>query len=187
MNNLEIQKNEITEISTNLENSEKVISKEITNGYLFGNSTYSLWEEIIETNELDYEKLEPIYNFHAEERCSDSSIHRSVAYQDENGAWKDNCCIKPKKVKYYKRKNVYYLTDYHPNKVKVKFLYLPINNDSIDFSQLSPVSNRDDWKKQLYWLVERLINRQLIFGSKEVEDKKIKNDFFQEYNNLARE
>jgi hypothetical protein len=49
----------------------------------------------------------------------------------------------PKKVKYYKRKHVYYLKDYQPSKIKVKFLRLPINNENVDFSQLSPV-NRDD-------------------------------------------
>lgn len=143
MNNLDIQKTEITEISTNFESSKKVISKEIINGYLFGDKPCSLWEEIIETDELDYEKLEPIYDFHADEKCSDSSFHQSVAYQDENGVWKDNCCIKPEKAKYYKKKHVYYLTDYQPSKFKVKFLCLPIGNDDIDFSQLLPV-NRDD-------------------------------------------
>jgi len=35
--------------------------------------------------------------------------------------------------------------------------------------------------------VEKLTNGQLIFGNKEKENKKIKNDFFQEYNSLARE
>jgi len=35
--------------------------------------------------------------------------------------------------------------------------------------------------------VEKLTKGQLIFGSKETEDKKIKNDFFQEYNSLVRE
>jgi hypothetical protein len=41
MNNLDIQKTEIQE-TANLENSEKVISKEVINGYLFGDNLYSL-------------------------------------------------------------------------------------------------------------------------------------------------
>jgi|ERR1043166_6521337 hypothetical protein len=144
MNNLNVQKTEITEVPISQESSKEVISKEITGGYLFGDKLCSLWEEVIETSELDYEKLEPIYNFHDGEKCSDSSLHQTVAYRDEKGFWKDNCCIKPEKVKYYKKKHVYYLADYQPSKFKVKFLYLPaVNDDDIDFSQLSPV-NRDD-------------------------------------------
>ena len=177
MNNLEIQKTEVSEI-TNLEIPEKVISKEIIGSYLFWNNPYSLWKETIETSGSDYEKLEPIYNL---ENCVNGPTHFSVNYQDEKGTWKKNCCVKPKKVKYF-----YYLADYQPSKFKVKFLCLPTDNENIDFSQLLAVSH-DDWKKQLHWLVEKLTKGQLIFGSKETEDKKIKNDFFQEYNSLVRE
>jgi hypothetical protein len=42
MNDLNIQKTEVTEVPTSQESSEKVINKEILNGYLFGDKPYSL-------------------------------------------------------------------------------------------------------------------------------------------------
>ena len=184
MNNIETEKNRLANIYSSGV-SEKTIDKKIIGGYLQGDDNfYSLWEETIETNEIENEKLEPIYPFGGQGGgCSNSPTHRAIHYQDEKGRIRWNCCVKPQWVKYYKKKYNYYLTYYQPNDfIKIKTTArLPADTKGISYSQFLTVES-SELSKDYKWLGNLLTNGQLFFGSKEEENQQIKKDFIEAYN-----